>query len=201
MLTDPQYTQYSLAYLYMSYYRATTLDNVMTQGKQALRENLRQSLNNKPLQSPNPSKLQKQVERCIRQKLKFRVESEKVINGLPVDMYLPDHHAIVQVNGPSHYVYKDSEQNRQLSIKDRFHEAIVQMPAITSTTVMPDYKIIHIDYQQFSQNGKSYIENQLRQAGLLKGKVTNLGVFADHNQQKQSSQLTSVKRNEQRFTA
>lgn len=186
-LTNSQYSQYSMAYLYMSHYLASSIAHLKTDEKHAFTEQLCEQLNQKPLESPNPSTLQKNVEKCIRDKLKFKVESEKVINGLPVDIYLPDHHAIVQVNGPKHYIYKDKGQNRQLSMKDRFHEAIVQIPASKSKTVESDYKIIHIDYQQFNKHDKTHVETELTKAGLLKNKVTELGVFRHKNDDQQQA--------------
>lgn len=176
-LNNQQYSQYSLAYLYMNHYIGSSLGHLKTDKMRKLTNRLQQKLNQRPLEAPNPSALQNSVVHCLYNTFKFRVESEKVINGLPVDAYLPDHHAVVQVNGPKHDVYKDKKQNRQLSMKDRFHEAIVQVPASRTKTVKPDYKVIHIDYQKFNQHGQKHIENELKRAGLLKGKVADLGVF------------------------
>lgn len=86
------------------------------------------------------TELQKTV---TKQLMKYfpELEVEKLINGLPVDVYLLKEKAIVSVNGPLHYLHKQEKDKShyESTAKDLFHDALLQ-----------PYKIISISFTEIS---------------------------------------------------
>lgn len=178
-----QYSQYCLIFLYLECYRPESVQGI-GHDLDYISELARSGL---PMEQNvvTPSELQKKVTTYMQNSLNLKQSSEQKINGLPVDIYLAHHHTIVQVDGPHHYRYKNREQNRETSLKDRFHDAILQCPG-KNRTVRPDYTIVHIDYMALNEHGMKHVDAQLRKANVLKKINTGLSLFG-HQKQEQSS--------------
>jgi len=72
---------------------------------------------------PSKSQAQDEITDLLKEKLGDKaVEAEVLFQGLPVDIYLPDSHVVIQVQGPTHYIRSSDER----TLKDAWHEKLIK---------------------------------------------------------------------------
>lgn len=164
-LDKQQLSQYCWALLYIQHYRSNHMSSQCDPEMTAKTHTL---LSEMGLET-NYSNLQTKVADFIKHGLGIEITEEEPIMGLPVDIYNADHDLIIQVDGPQHYVYHNEQDERDLSLKDHLHDALLRCRGDyhVKQVVTQGNSIIHLDYQKLSQSDwQDYIVSELNKAGL-----------------------------------
>lgn len=106
-------------------------------------------------------------------------KTEKVFNTFPVDISVEisakdgTKLVIVQVDGPTHFVYVNENKDYARSVKDHLHDTLLKCKLHNNTSL--SYKesqdesniiIIHIDWQEYEKRGNSYIDEELKKQDI-----------------------------------
>lgn len=93
------------------------------------------------------------------------LKAEQVINTFPVDLLYNDE-LIIQVEGPHHFYYKDKTGQHHLTLKDLFHDTLLNLRIPGIKCQHKFYKILHLDYKEYEKRNKAYLREALEQEGI-----------------------------------